>query len=220
MLPVVRVKSVEREKLRKIGVPVSLTEWLLQLAVQFSYLGVFLVSLLGAMSIVVPIPYTPVIFWLGQAGWDPIMLMISGGVGSAIGELAGYLLGYYGRRLVSEERQKKMDYLLRVLGKYSPAAIFLFALTPLPDDLLFIPLGMLRYNVVKAFFPALVGKLLMAYLVAYFGKVGGDFIISLFGDEGSWIGALITSALLIIGIVVLYRIDWEKVLDRYGAKSR
>jgi len=78
------------------------------------------------MSIVVPIPYTLVIFWLGQAGWDPIMLMISGGAGSAIGELAGYFLGYYGRRLVSEERQKKMDYLLRVLGKYSPAAIFLF----------------------------------------------------------------------------------------------
>jgi len=170
------------------------------------------------MSIVVPIPYTLVIFWLGQAGWDPIMLMISGGAGSAIGELAGYFLGYYGRRLVSEERQKKMDYLLRVLGKYSPAAIFLFALTPLPDDLLFIPLGMLRYNVVKAFLPTLVGKLLMAYLVAYFGKVGGDFIISLFGDEGSWIGALITSALLIIGIVVLYRIDWEKVLDKYVAK--
>lgn len=218
MLPVVRVKSVEREKLRKIGVPVSLTEWLLQLAVQFSYLGVFLVSLLGAMSIVVPIPYTLVIFWLGQAGWDPIMLMISGGVGSAIGELAGYLLGYYGRRLVSEERQKKMDYLLKVLGKYSPAAIFLFALTPLPDDLLFIPLGMLRYNVVKAFIPALFGKLLMAYLVAYFGKVGGDFIIGFFGDEGSWIGALITSALLIIGVVILYRIDWEKVLDRYVAK--
>jgi membrane protein DedA with SNARE-associated domain len=201
-------------------VSLSITEWLLQLAVQFSYLGVFLVSLLGAMAIVVPIPYTLVIFWLGQAGWDPLLLMISGGAGSAIGELAGYLLGYYGRRLVSEKQQKKMDYLLKILGKYSPAAIFLFALTPLPDDLLFIPLGMLRYNVVKAFIPALFGKLLMAYLVAYFGKVGGDFIIGLFGDEGSWIGALITSALLIIGIVILYRIDWERVLDRYVANQK
>lgn len=197
-------------------IPTSLYE----LAVQFSYFGVFFVSIIGTLAIVVPIPYTLVIFWLGQAGWDPLLLTLSGGLGSAIGELAGYLLGYYGRRFVSIDRQRKMDYLLQIFGKYSPVAVFLFALTPLPDDLLFIPLGLLRYNVLKAFIPALFGKLIMIYLVAYFGKVGGDIIIGIFGGEGSLIGTIVTMILLITVIVVLYRIDWEKVFDKYFTKRQ
>lgn len=166
------------------------------------------------MAIVIPIPYTIIIFGLGARGWDPLLLTIAGGTGSAIGELVGYFLGYYGRRLISVERQRRMDYILRIFGKYTPLAIFFFALTPLPDDLLFIPLGLMRYSILKAFIPALLGKLLMIYTVAYFGKIGGDIILSFFGDA-SWIGSVVTMALLILVVALLYRIDWEKVFDRY-----
>jgi len=189
-------------------------------AVQFGFFGVFLVSLIGTMAIVVPIPYTLVILLLGIEGWDPLLLTIAGGSGSAIGELAGYVLGYYGRRIISEERQRKMDYLLKLFGKYTPIAIFVFALTPLPDDLLFIPLGILRYSLIKAFIPALIGKVLMVYILASLGKVYHDALTFLFGDENSWIGAVITMVLLILVIYLLYRVDWEKVFDKYVAKRR
>ncbi|MCW4052290.1 MAG: VTT domain-containing protein [Candidatus Bathyarchaeota archaeon] len=190
-------------------------DWFEQMAVQFGFLGVFFISLVGTMAIIVPIPYTLVIFLLGKAGWDPILLMIAGGSGSAIGELVGYLLGYYGRRLISHERQRKMDYLLRLFGNYTPVAIFLFALTPLPDDLLFIPLGLLKYSLLKAFIPALLGKFLMIYLVAYFGKIGDKIIESIFGTEGSLIGSIITTILLITIVVALYLVDWERVLAKF-----
>lgn len=189
-------------------------------AVQFGFFGVFLVSLIGTMAIVVPIPYTLVILLLGIEGWDPLLLTIAGGSGSAIGELAGYMLGYYGRRIISEERQRKMGYLLKLFGKYTPIAVFVFALTPLPDDLLFIPLGILRYSLIKAFIPALAGKVLMVYILASFGKVYGDVLTFLFGDENSWIGAVITAVLLILVIYLLYRVDWEKVFDKYVANRR
>jgi len=199
---------------------VSFVDWMRDVAVQFGFFGVFLVSLIGTMAIVVPIPYTLVILLLGIEGWDPLLLTIAGGSGSAIGELAGYMLGYYGRRIISEERQRKMDYLLKLFGKYTPIAIFVFALTPLPDDLLFIPLGILRYSLIKAFIPALIGKVLMVYILASFGKVYGDVLTFLFGDENSWIGAVITAVLLILVIYLLYRVDWEKVFDKYVANRR
>jgi membrane protein DedA with SNARE-associated domain len=183
------------------------------IASQFGYFGVFIISVIGTMSIVVPIPYTVVILYLGMQGWNPLFLTISGGFGSTIGEFTGYVLGYYGRRIMSSERQRKMDYLLKLFGKWSPAAIFIFALTPLPDDLLFIPLGILRYNPLKAFVPALAGKLLMCYILASFGKVYGDALSVLFGSE-SWIGAIVTTVLLVLVIYALYRVDWEKVFDR------
>jgi len=200
----------------------SFSDWMHSIALQFGYFGVFIISVIGTMAIVIPIPYTVVILLLGMEGWDPLLLTISGGLGSAIGEFAGYLLGYYGRRIISAERQRKMDYLLKLFGKWSPAAIFIFALTPLPDDLLFIPLGILRYNPLKAFVPAFAGKLLMCYILASFGKVYGDALSVLFGNEG-WIGAIVTTVLLVLVIYALYKVDWEKVFDKYvsnkGAKN-
>lgn len=196
----------------------SLVDWMQDVARQFGYFGVFLVSIAGTMSIVVPVPYTFVILLLGIQGWDPLGLTIAGGFGSAIGEFAGYVLGYYGRRIISDERQRKMDYLLKLFGKYLPAAIFAFALTPLPDDLLFIPLGILRYSPVRAFIPAVIGKLLMCYVLATFGNAYGDVLILLLGDENSWIGAVITAVFLVLAIYILYRVDWEQVFSKYVAK--
>lgn len=193
----------------------SLIDWMQELATQFGFFGVFLVSLLGTMAIIIPIPYTLVILFLGIEGWNPVLLTISGGLGSALGEFAGYLLGYYGRRIVSVERQRKMDYLLKIFGRYSPFAIFLFALTPLPDDLLFIPLGILRYNPLKAFIPAVFGKFLMIYILASFGGIYTDILSLLFGEEGGWIGTIATAVLLILAIVALYKIDWEKFFEKY-----
>jgi membrane protein YqaA with SNARE-associated domain len=187
--------------------------------VQFGFLGVFLISLVGTMSIVFPVPYTLVILTLGVAGWDPLMLTISAGLGSAIGEIGGYLLGYYGRRIISSERQRKMDYLLKILGKYTPVALFVFALTPLPDDLLFIPLGILRYNLLKAFIPSFLGKLLMCYILASFGRFYWDALSFFFGEAGSWIGTVVTGVLLVLVIYGLYRIDWEKIFDKYIGHS-
>jgi len=192
---------------------------------QFSYLGVFLISLIGTMSIIIPIPYTFVILTLGMRGvMDPLLLTVAGGLGSGIGEFFGYLLGYYGRALVSEKRQKKMDYIVRILeNRYGLVVVFLFALTPLPDDLLFIPLGILRYKFVKAFIPCFLGKLLMCAILAYGGKLYYDVLVAVFG-KGTFVAELITSVItaivLIFIFVAMFKIDWEKVLGKYMGEGK
>jgi len=193
-------------------VPPDWTQWFLSL----SYYGIFLLSLVGAMSIFIPIPYTVVIFWLGaDPRWDPFLLMLAGGFGAAIGELSGYILGYYGRKIVSQERLRKMGYLIKAFGRYLPVAVFFFAFTPLPDDLLFIPLGILKYKLYKVFIPSILGKLLMCYTLTYLGKIGANFILLVFGEESSWIGSVILFALFIIVLVIMFKVDWEKVLEKY-----
>jgi len=196
-----------------------LLEWMEQFALQFGYFGVFLISLIGALSIIVPIPYTLVIYLLGSF-LNPILVAVSGGLGSAVGEFSGYVLGYYGRAVLSEERRRKMDYMMKVFHRYGFAAIFLFALTPLPDDLLFIPLGIMRYRFVKVFIPALLGKMLMCFILAYSGYLSIGVIKSIFGGEGGWLGVVVTSALLVIVIAVILKIDWETVFEKYvGAEK-
>jgi membrane protein YqaA with SNARE-associated domain len=187
-----------------------------QLLLQYSYFGVFLLSFIGTASIIIPVPYTLIIFTLSLTGqWNSTLLIIAGGLGSALGELTGYLLGYFGRRVISEERQRKMTYLVRVFDRYGPLAIFVFALTPLPDDLLFIPLGIMKYKFYKAFIPSLIGKILMIFILVNSGSIAGTIFVGLFGENGNLWGMIITTILLVIVIFALYRIDWEKVLRKY-----
>jgi len=192
----------------------------LSIAQQYQFLGVFLISFIGAVSIVFPIPYTLVILLLGTGGMNPLILTFAGGLGSALGEFSGYALGYYGRRIISQERRRKMDFFLKIFDRYGPLAVFLFALTPLPDDLLFIPLGILRYKFWKMFLPCVAGKTLMCSFLAYFGGLFRDIILLVFGEEESWVGMLITTALLVFVLIVLLKVDWEKVFERYVSEER
>ena len=193
-------------------------EWMEDFALQFNYLGIFVISFIGSVSVIFPIPYTIVIY-LSGAFLDPFFVAISGGLGAALGEFSGYVIGYTGRAVISEERRKKMKYMVKLFDRYGPAAIFFFALTPLPDDLLFIPLGVMRYPFVKAFIPALLGKMLMTFILAYSGQQSFELIEVLFGGSGL-LGTVITVALLIIIIVAMIKIDWKKLFEKYvGTKK-
>ena len=195
-----------------------LLEWMGPFVQQFGYLGVFIISFVGSVSVIFPVPYTLVIFFLGSM-LDPLFVAVSGGLGAALGEFSGYALGYYGRKVVSEERRRKMDFMVKLFDKYGSAAIFLFALTPLPDDLLFIPLGVMRYPFLKAFVPALLGKTLMTFILAYSGQQSIELIVAVFGESG-WVGTVITAVLLIVVIVAMIKIDWEKLFEKHvGVKS-
>ena len=184
--------------------------------VQLGYLGVFLISLIGSLSVIVPIPYTIAYYILGVT-LDPLLIALVGGVGSAIGEISGYSIGYFGQTLIDEERKRKMTYLMKIFNRYGPVLVFLFALTPLPDDLLFISLGISRYSFVKAFIPCLLGKIAMAYIIANSGKVSYGFINVILGESG-FIATVVTLVLLAIIVAAMLKIDWEIIYKKYVEK--
>ncbi|MBO3803922.1 MAG: VTT domain-containing protein [Candidatus Brockarchaeota archaeon] len=193
-----------------------LNEWLLTVASQYGYLGIFAASFLGAASIIFPVPYTVMIFYLGSLRvLEPPLIAVSGALGSALGEFFGYFLGYYGRSAMSEERRRKMNHALKIFSRYGAISIFLFALTPLPDDLIFIPLGMMRYSLLKAFVPSFVGKLVMCSILAYGGYLSIGLVESVFGD-GGFQTVLVSAILLLIIIVAMLKVDWEKVFPLEG----
>lgn len=189
-----------------------------QFAYNYGYFGVFTISLIGALSIVFPIPYTVVIYMVGSF-LDPFLIAMSGGLGSAVGESIGYVLGYFGRIIISEERRKKIDYMLRIFDYYGPIAVFLFSLTPLPDDLLIIPLGIMRYNPIKFFIICVAGKTIMCLIVALGGRFSLSLIKSIFGSEGSLTTTLMAFLLLAIILALMLKIDWEKIFLKHLSKE-
>lgn len=196
----------------------QITSWLREMAIKHGYFGAFFLSFLGTFPIILPIPYTLTIFVLGGL-LDPNLLALSAGFGSALGEFVGYLIGYYGGAFISEKRRKRIDPIMKIFNKYGAIIVFIFALTPLPDDLLLIPLGIMRFSIAKVFLPCLLGKIAMCFILAYGGRFSIRLIGELAGHEG---GELLTTAiasiLLVIFIIIIFKIDWEDLLLGGGYK--
>jgi uncharacterized membrane protein YdjX (TVP38/TMEM64 family) len=106
-----------------------------------------------------------------------------------------------------------MDFMLKVFSRYGTFAIFLFALTPLPDDLLFIPLGIMHYSLTKALLACFIGKLCMSFIIAYSGKISFDFIQNVFGEAG-WVGTVVSVVMLVIVMIAILKIDWEALFKK------
>jgi hypothetical protein len=58
----------------------------------------------------------------------------------------------------------------------------------------------------------------MIFIIVYFGRTAGDIIRLLFGEGGAEIVIIVTTVLLFLVIIAIYRIDWEKVFEKYVAK--
>ncbi len=173
---------------------------------ELGYLGIFLLSFIGAASIIIPIPYTVVLITVSASGqFDPLLLAIAAGVGAAIGELVGYGVGYAGRKVMSKKYDRRFNAMLRIFDRFGMPAVFIFALTPLPDDLLFIPLGLMRYSLWKVFIPCVTGKFLMSLIITHVGAAAGAELVI----------AVITTILLILVVVAMFRINWEKLVEKY-----
>jgi len=191
------------------------------LCVQYGYLGIFAISLAGAMSIIVPVPDTIMVFTLAglQTGGNwvfaPLLIALAATMGGLIGEVAGYLLGLSSKKVITGKYKKNVDFLSKVFNKFGAIAIFAFALTPLPDDMVFIPLGSSRYNPIKAFTPAVTGKLLLSLAVAYGGRFSIGIIRDVFGVGGDLTSVVISSGIGVAFAIALFKVDWAKRFDKY-----
>lgn len=207
----------------------DIVNWMLSLSTQYGYLGIFLISIVGALSVFVPVPVTVVTFTLGGlksgGGWlfEPVFIAVAAGIGSSVGEFSAYLIGLGGRKAIGERYKKKMDVLARLLKKWGVLVVFIFALTPLPDDLVFVPLGVMHYSVSKILVAAISGKFLMNLIVAYAGRFSFQAISGFFGVEGTlasaFIGTVVAVVLLVVVLVIMLKVDWENYLEKYLASG-
>jgi membrane protein YqaA with SNARE-associated domain len=153
----------------------------------YGYLGVFAGSLITSLSLFFPIPGFAFVITAG-AFLDPLWVGIFAGLGSAIGEMLGYPIGrgiHYGfLRKKKKARRKEGRYeheMVKIIREWfsrkrGPLIIFLFAVTPLPDDFAVIFCGMIKYDVKKLFLSLVVGKIIFSLALAYAGSYGFGWV--------------------------------------------
>jgi len=196
----------------------ELTMWLYDLARTYGYFGSFFLSLLSNLILFAPIPYLLMIFWLSASpSVDPILIGVSSALGATFGKVIVYYIGRGSRKLLDEKERKDLEFARLITEKYGVIAIFLFAATPSPDDALYIPLGMMGYNVLKFFISCLLGKILLTLVVSFGGHYSIGWMGSLLGGGGVW-SIVATVFFIIASVYMTIKIDWERLFRKYFSR--
>ncbi len=143
------------------------------------YLGIFLVSLIGSASIILPVPFIVVVF-SSAAVLNPFLVGLSAGAGAAIGEMTGYGAGYGAQTLATKYKkwfQLAEGWFQKHGGFF---VIFIFAATPLPFDVIGLMSGAMKYPIKKFFIATLLGKIAANLIVAYAGFYSINWILGVF----------------------------------------
>jgi membrane protein YqaA with SNARE-associated domain len=145
---------------------------------KFGLPGVFLLSILANATIILPAPGFIFVFTLG-AVLNPVAVALAAGAGAAIGELAGYLIGFSGRGIVEDvERYNKILNWMEAHRRLSYLAILALAFIPNPlFDLAGIAAGSLKIPVGAFLFFTFIGKTLKMLALAYAGASSLNWLV-------------------------------------------
>jgi membrane protein YqaA with SNARE-associated domain len=170
-----------------------------------------------------PTPYTFVVCFsslpfLQLNPFIPILVALIASIGCLVGEMGGYAIGRGASALISEELRDNLNkyqvYLIEH-PKTAPLLIFIFGFTPLNDDFITIPLGIIKYSFIKTVFWCWLGKMGLMVVFSY-NLVN---ICSLLGGE-SWILSILSLYLIIIIMYLLVKVDLLEFINKFFKKSK
>lgn len=165
------------------------------------WVGVGLVavaSFLGAL-VPVPVPYpltvSIVVLWAGGDVGGILLVVAVGAVANWAGDALDFGIGAGTRQVADPETLASVARWTRLVEAHprlTPLLVFLTALTPLPESLIFIPLGLTGYSPKKTLFWSFWGKVGMMTVAALAGLFALDPILTLLGGAGgSWVSGML-----------------------------
>lgn len=182
--------------------------------IEYRFIGIFLLSLISNSIPFVGVPYLNFIVLLAPFldQFEFFLVALLSALGASSGKVVIYFLGKSIRYTLPEKTKENLFFFQRLFRKWGIFAIFLFAASPLPDDVLYIPLGMAQYRLHHYFLAVFCGKLIVTSYALLVGKVAIEFIDS-FTDSLEVSFTIFFLATIIFTIFIL-KFDWKKFFER------
>ncbi len=148
----------------------------------YGYVGLFLINVIGAASILLPSPAAASVFGGGALLQNflgiPAFVWVGmiAGLGEAVGEFSGYAAGYGGRIMVENRTEYKRIH--RWMDSHGTITMFLMSTFPNPlFDVVGLAAGAVQMPMKRFFIAVLVGKVIKDTWMAAVGA-GGVAIFS------------------------------------------
>ncbi len=190
-------------------------------APEIGYLGLVLVNFFGSLIPFIPLP--GFIFLASMSvgeQFDLHVLAILSALAATAAKQIIFYVSYQGRRIISEKTRKRMRPFERLVKRYGAGAAFFAAATPIPDDLIYVPLGLAKYNPKRFFIATLTGKLVLSYSIVFISHHLGMSLVQPYLDDVTdvttvYVGIIIFGVMMTAVVVLLLRLNWEKILGRF-----
>ena len=144
----------------------SFSEILLPFAPEVGYLALALASFFASLVPFIPLPYFIVLATMSVGQQFNIhALAIIAALTATGAKMIVFYVSYGGGKIMSDKARKRMKPFERLVKRYGAAAAFLAAATPIPDDFVYVPLGLAKYNPLRFLIATLTGKIVLAYVI-------------------------------------------------------
>ena len=187
---------------------------------EVGYLGLTIVSFFGSLIPFVPIPSFVLVATMAVGEqFDIHVLVLIAALTSTAAKQIIFYVSYGGRKIISEKTKKRMLPFQKLVKRYGGSAAFVAAATPIPDDLVYIPLGLAKYNPKRFFVATLSGKFVLYYVIVlishYMGLSLLEPVLQQIDDPlPVYIGIIALGVAMTIVVILLLRLNWEKILGR------
>ena len=187
---------------------------------EVGYLGLAIVSFFGSLIPFVPIPSFVLVATMavGEQFDIHVLVLIAALTATGAKQIIFYV-SYGGRKIISEKTKKRMKPFQKLVKRYGGSAAFVAAATPIPDDLVYIPLGLAKYNPKRFFVATLLGKIVLYYAIVLISHyMGLSLLEPILQDIEDplpvYIGIIILGLAMTITVILLLRLNWERILSR------
>jgi len=191
-------------------------------APEVGYIGLTLVSFFGSLIPFVPLPSFLLLATMSVGDQFDLHIIALISAFTATGaKIIVFSVSYGGRRIIGEKSRKRMRPFERLVKKYGAAAAFFAAATPIPDDLIYVPLGLAKYNPKRFIVATLAGKIVLSYIIVfashYFGLSLVEPLLEDIEDvRPIYIGIAVFAAIMTSVVILLLKLDWQRILGRFA----
>jgi len=189
---------------------------------EVGYLGLTIVSFFGSLIPFVPIPSFVLVATMAVGEqFDIHVLVIVAALTATAAKQIIFYVSYGGRKIISEKTKQRMKPFQKLVKRYGGSAAFVAAATPIPDDLVYIPLGLAKYNPKRFFVATLSGKFVLYYVIVLISHYMGLSLLEpvLQGIDDPlpvYIGIIALGIAMTLVVILLLRLNWEKILGKFA----
>ena len=182
------------------------------------FVGLGIVSFFGSLIPFVPVPHFLLLATMSVGDkFDLHILALLSAITATAAKQIIFYASYGGSRIINEKTRKRMKPFQRLVKRYGAAAAFVAAATPIPDDIIYVPLGLAKYSPKKFFVATLSGKIVLSYIIVLVSHFLGLSLVEPFIEDIEdatpvYIGIIVFAVMLTAVVVLMLRLDWTKIL--------
>jgi len=153
--------------------------------------------------------------WALSLGYsDPLILVAIGlvvALGAALAKGIHYMVTFFVSKHLSEKRQQRLNAEAVKVKRWAFLLLFAAAASPIPDEPVIVPLGLMKYSPAKFFTAYFLGKVTITVVGAFLG----NWTKQTFSWLSPGLLILLSIILTILITLVLLKVDSGKLAEKY-----